>query len=205
MKVTLCEADRQLRSVYPGLSAFRAAGDAARYRGSVSDAAWTSSPFVGAIEPITETDEQIRTYLAEAEVPPLLPALAYVTGDLSLLRPEFRPNPQLLLMPQGGLTAEQQAGARQLALETIVRFRDRGCRPAPAPSDDELLQMTEYCVGGAGMDDYLPLLEEELSFRGEDRRAPDWRIEDVAPATEFTVAVVGAGMSGVLAGHRLNQ
>ena len=172
---------------------------------AVSDTAFTSSPFVGAVEAITESDEEIRHYLAEAEVPPLLPALAYVTGDLSLLRAEFRPNPLLLLMPQGGLTEAQQAGARALALETIIRYRDNGCRPAPPPSDDDLLQIMEYCVGGEGMRDYLPLLEEELSFRGEDRRAPGWRLEDVAPGAEFTVAVIGAGMSGVLAAHRLHQ
>jgi len=36
--------------------------------------------------PITASDDELRAYLAEAEVPPLLPALAYVTGDLSLER-----------------------------------------------------------------------------------------------------------------------
>jgi hypothetical protein len=37
---------------------------------------FTSSPFVTAIEPITETDDEIRAFLADAEVPPLLPAIA---------------------------------------------------------------------------------------------------------------------------------
>ena len=36
---------------------------------------------------------QILVVLADAEVPPLLPALAYVTGDLSLLRDDLRPDP----------------------------------------------------------------------------------------------------------------
>src|SRR6266550_4124308 len=102
----------------------------------MSDSVWTFSPFVGAIEAITEYDDEIKALLAEAEVPPLLPALAYVTGDLSLLRPEFRPNPALLLMPHGGLTEEQQAGARQLALDTLIRYRDGGGRPGPLPSDE---------------------------------------------------------------------
>ena len=31
------------------------------------------------------------------------------------------------------------------------------------------------------MRDYLPLLEEELAYRGEDRRAPGWRLDDIAP------------------------
>ena len=45
-------------------------------------AAATSSPFVAAIEPITATDEEIREALEAAEVPPLLPALAYATTQV---------------------------------------------------------------------------------------------------------------------------
>ena len=36
---------------------------------------YTSSPFVTAIEPITESDDEIRAALEDAEIPPLLPAL----------------------------------------------------------------------------------------------------------------------------------
>jgi 4-hydroxyacetophenone monooxygenase len=168
-------------------------------------AAYTSSPFVREIEPITESDDEIRRCLEDAEVPPLLPALAYLTGEMSLLRDNLRPDPLLLAMPQGGLSDEQQAEARQLALEALIRFRDGGCRPAPVPSDDELLQIMEYCVGGAEMREYLPLLEEELAYRGEDRRAPHWRKDDIAPQLDLKVVIVGAGMSGLLAAHRLQQ
>src|SRR5215813_1522757 len=130
---------------------------------------YTSSPFVTAIEPITASDDEIRAVLADAEVPPLLPALAYVTGDLSLLRADLSPNPMMTALPQGGLTEEQLAEARALAFDALVRFRDGGCVPAPTPSDDDLLRMMEFAVGGTEMAAYLPLLEEELAFRGEDR------------------------------------
>ena len=64
----------------------------------------------------------------------------------------------------------------------------------------------EFAVGGAeGMAAYLPLLEEELAIRGEDRRAPKWRKADAAPGVDFRVVIIGAGMSGLLAGHRLRQ
>jgi hypothetical protein len=55
-------------------------------------AAYTSSPFVGSIEPITASDDEIRAALEDAEVPPLLPALAYLTGDMGLLLDHLRPN-----------------------------------------------------------------------------------------------------------------
>ena len=40
---------------------------------------------VDAIEPITADDDEIRAALADAELQPLLPALAYLTGDLGLI------------------------------------------------------------------------------------------------------------------------
>jgi 4-hydroxyacetophenone monooxygenase len=172
----------------------------------VSDRPFTSSPFVGEVEPIVESDAEIRAALAEAEVPPLLPALAYLTGDLSLLREGLRPDPLLLGMPQGGLTEAQLAEARELALEVLIRFRDGGCRAAPTPSDADILKIMEFAVGGgADIAPYLPLLEEELAVRGEDRRAPSWRKPDIAPDVDFEVLIIGAGMSGLLAAHRLKQ
>jgi len=163
------------------------------------------SPFVEAIEPITESDDEIRAHLSDAEIPPLLPALAYLTGDLSLLREDLRPDPSLLALPQSGLTEDQQEAARSLALDVLARLRDGGCQPAPPPSGGDLLRIMEHAVGGADMDAYLPLLEEELAHRGEDRRAPGWRLDEVAPGSELRVAIVGAGMSGILAAHRLQQ
>src|SRR5690606_23939736 len=105
----------------------------------------------------------------------------------------------------GGFTDEQATAIRELAFEVLVRFRDGGCRPAPVPADEDVLRIMEHAVGGAEMAEYLPLLEEELAHRGEDRRAPTWRKADLAPDREFRVVVIGAGMSGILAGHRLAQ
>jgi 4-hydroxyacetophenone monooxygenase len=165
----------------------------------------TTSPFVRAIEPITESDDELRRILEHAELQPLLPALAYTTGDLSLLRDELRPDPLLLSLPAGGFTDEQADAIRELALEVLCRYRDGGSQPAPIPDDADVLRIMEFAVGGAAMAEYLPLLEEELAHRGEDRRAPTWHKSDVAPDADFTVLVVGAGMSGLLAAHRLRQ
>src|SRR4051794_26695972 len=154
---------------------------------------------------ITATDDELRGYLADAEIPPLLPALAYVTGDLSLLRDDLRPNPTLLALPQGGMSAEQLASARELALDALIRFRDGGSVRAAPPAPDVLLRMVEHVVGGEAMDDYLPLLEEELALRGDDRRGPRWRAADIDPDRDLSVLVIGAGMSGLLTAHRLRQ
>ncbi len=60
-------------------------------------------------------------------------------------------------------------------------------------------------MGGTAMGDYVPLLEEELALRGDDRRGPQWRKADLAPDTDFRVVVIGAGMSGILTAYRLAQ
>ena len=95
-------------------------------------------------------------------LPPLLAALAYVTGDLSLLRDELRPDPRVA-EPQGGLTDEQQAAARELALEALVRFRDGGSPPAAPPSERRAAGDHGVRPRHRGMGAYLPLLEEELA------------------------------------------
>ena len=170
--------------------------------GPMTSVASPFSPFVGPIEPITETDDEIRRMLEEAEIPPLLPALAYVTGDLSLLRDDLRPNALMLALPQGGLDDTQLAAARELALQALIRFRDNGSLPAAPPSDADVLKIMEFAVGADDdMAAYLPLLEEELAILGEDRRAPDWH----ADGDDFRVAIIGAGMSGLLVAHRLQQ
>jgi len=170
-----------------------------------TDAASSPSPFVAGVTPISETDEQITAALAEAELAPLLPALAYLTGDLSLLRDDLRPDPLMLGLPFNGFTDDQQARVRALALQALAEYRDGGCVPAAAPTDADLLRMMEHTVGGAGMAAYLPLLEEELAYKGEDRRAPTWRKDALADGAQLAVVIIGAGMSGILAAHRLQQ
>ena len=168
----------------------------------ITDAA---GPFLDGVEPFSESYDELRSILDHAVLPPLLPTLAYTTGDMSLLRPELRPDALLANLPGSGLTDEQAAAIRKLALEALIRFRDGGCRPGPGPSDHDVLRIMEFAVGGGDMAPYLPLLEEELAHRGEDRRAPTWHKNDVAPDVPFTVAVIGAGLSGLVAGLRLRQ
>lgn len=156
------------------------------------------------IEPLPEDDHVIRAALQDADIPSLLPTLAYVTGDLSLLRDDLRPDPTDLLGVQGGLTEEQQQEARELAFEALVRWRDAGSQVASTPSPDVLGRIASFAVGP--MEHYMPLLVEELGdSAGHDARAPQWSKDEVAPDAEFRVAVVGAGMSGLLTAYRLQQ
>jgi 4-hydroxyacetophenone monooxygenase len=157
------------------------------------------------IEPITADDEFIRAALEDADMPALLPALAYITGDMSLLRDEVRIDPALMMMDQGGLTPEQLATARQIAFDAIVAFRDAGSRPVPPIEGRALTRIVQYMAGGLPVDQYMDMAHEELALTPDDERGVHWRQRDVAPDREFRVAVIGAGMSGIVAAYRLQQ
>lgn len=156
------------------------------------------------IEPITATDEELRDALEVADLPALLPALAHVTGDLSLLRPELRIDPLLMGEDQGGLTPEQQADIRALALDTLIAFRDGGSVAAPMPTGPDLSTILQYMAGGSEIEDYLPMMREELALTA-DLRAPRWHKDDVNPDKPFKVVIIGAGMSGIVAAYRLSE
>ena len=157
-----------------------------------------------AVEPITADDDALRSALEEAHVPSLLAALSQLTGDLSLLREDLVPD-TTFGAEQAGYTPEMLELGRKLCFDKLVEYRDSECPSAPETSDDALGQLMEFLTAAPARDEYLPLLVEELSPSDEDLRQPSWTKDDVAPDTPFRVVIVGAGMSGILAGIRLKQ
>lgn len=154
---------------------------------------------------ITDDDATIAAAMSESTVGALLPAVAQLTGDMSVLRADLQPDPDNIMDPQAGLTAAQVDEARQVALAALVAHRNAGNPDAPPLDDAALRQLMAWAVGEANVDQYFGLLCEELAPDGTDWRAPTWHLADIAADTTFTVAVVGAGMSGLLMAHRLRQ
>jgi 4-hydroxyacetophenone monooxygenase len=153
------------------------------------------------------TDRQLETALGDAELPSLMPALAYLTGDTSLVASELRPpanGSSVVLAAQGGMTPAQQALARRRAHDALIAFRDGGCVPAPPPARlaDQRPLLT-FMTGDVD-DRYLPMLAFELGLPA-DADAPDWTKDAIAAGRDFRVAVIGAGMSGLAVAYRLLQ
>lgn len=155
------------------------------------------------LEALPENDEAILAALKEAHLPSLLCALAHWSGDLSLLEPELVPETGFAVAEPYSEGQAQRAEA--IAFETLRRMRDSRTPVPPPPDAHALGRMLEHLTAGGVTDAYLPLLVEELGIENPDPRAPDWCKPELAPDREFRVAVVGAGMSGLLAAYRLAQ
>jgi 4-hydroxyacetophenone monooxygenase len=148
--------------------------------------------------------EELHEMLATAEVHPLLCAVAHLTGDFSLLRADLAPDQDQMLVPGRGLGPEQEAEARSLAADALTRH-EAAEAPRHELGPDELAQIFDFLVGPASTPRWHEFLNEELALVGTDPRAPSWHLRDVAPTRTFSCAVIGAGVSGLAAAHRLRQ
>jgi 4-hydroxyacetophenone monooxygenase len=158
-------------------------------------------------------DATIDAAVHQALLPPLLAALAADLDDMDLAPERLLPDLSVPMDPSGngGLSDAQQAEARELAADGIRRLRERaagGAGPAGpearAVPVERLRELLAFLSGGGEVDQYLELLREELNL-GEDLRTPTWSLQELAPDRPFRVVVVGAGMSGLVAAHRLRQ
>ena len=162
--------------------------------------------FIPSISTITENDEQLQKLLSDPgiELPPLLPSLAFALNDLSILPTDFSLDPAKTLEEQGGLTTEEQEKVRNIAFTALQRLRDQSSKDINV-NDGDLRKIMSWACGTQLNGSYLEMLKEELSPENTDFRSPDWSKRDFDSERDFTVAIIGAGMSGILAAYRLQQ
>jgi 4-hydroxyacetophenone monooxygenase len=126
-----------------------------------------------------------------------------MAGDPALIRGVLKPAGLFLNEVQGYMSEEDKAAARNVALEVIADYRDRGC-PDPEPiSGDLLKEMMEWLVCEPVPDEYVPMLLEEMELDGTDARAVHTSTKSARDG--FPVVVIGCGESGLLAGIRLKE
>ncbi|MCY3648196.1 MAG: NAD(P)/FAD-dependent oxidoreductase [Acidimicrobiaceae bacterium] len=149
--------------------------------------------------------EQIEQLLEAADLPSLLAALAHATGDPGLAPTDLWLNPDLALQPDGGWDEQQTEKARVLASSGLQRLMSPRTG-ADGPADDLVPFLIDWLTGADLDDGYRRMLAEELAVTG-DLRVPEPIRGDGWPPTDadYPVAVIGAGMSGILAAHRLKQ
>jgi 4-hydroxyacetophenone monooxygenase len=152
--------------------------------------------------PFTDSDDEIRAALEDVSIPTLLVSCIHMTGDASILDGPITPQGAMLNEIQGYLSDEDRAAAREFAFGVIRDYRDRGC-PEPEPIDPALVKrMMKFIVGAEVADEYVPMMLEELGLDGLDTRL---NTTDRVVPDDFSVVIIGCGMSGLLAAIRLGQ
>ena len=151
--------------------------------------------------------EPVRELIAASDLPSLLAALAHATGDPDLAPADLWLDPDRALEPEDGWDPDQLSRARELAVAGLRRLQTSGDGAGRGPDDALVPTLIDWLTGADLDDGYRRMLAEELAVTG-DMRVPEpvtgggWPPDGAA---DHPVAVIGAGMSGILAAHRLKQ
>jgi 4-hydroxyacetophenone monooxygenase len=150
----------------------------------------------------TELDRALET----AHLPALLAAMVHITGDANWVKPEWTPAYVPLSRGETGLTAEVQAEIRAGAKTVIQAYLIDGVVKAPAPDLKTLRRMMDFVGGMPVPEEYADFLTDELAISGKSSKDPQFEQPKLQEAArKLKVLVIGAGMSGLLAGLRLSQ
>jgi 4-hydroxyacetophenone monooxygenase len=156
--------------------------------------------------PISDGDEAIAAAIESAHLPSLIAAMAHVTGNGDLVTGDIKPVYDFFGDGQGGLTEEQRARTKALALAALKAYRDRGHTLPSVPSESTVRALMNFVSGAEIPDRYIPFLIEEIALEGKDPKAPHLASAiSEAQRKNFHVLIIGAGMSGTLAAIRLQQ
>ncbi len=158
-------------------------------------------------------DNELRAALNDVNLPTLLVVMTQFTGDDRWLSDRFRPAP--IAVPEGGLfpddtgnySSDIAAEIRAGAFELIRRLRDEGGTMPPTPDVNQMRRLMEFSTAEPLEDEFCAMLLEETNFVNRDNT---WKPElekltGGSPVENFSVIVVGAGMSGICTGIKLKE
>ncbi|TDP37811.1 flavin-containing monooxygenase [Nocardia ignorata] len=147
-----------------------------------------------------DLDDRLEQKLASGNIPSLVAMLYQLTGDDRWLADPYRPRraPQIDNNDDGGLAPEIRAQI-YAAAATAVRAWAAGQPPAvPAPTGDLLLRLMSLVAGEPVHADFEPMMADELGFRPHAPRSPH------TVKRPMRVAIIGAGVSGLLAARAMD-
>ncbi len=158
-------------------------------------------------EPFSDSEADIATRLEPVNIPALLATIIHFTGNADHLDAYPLPVTDVSTWgdENGGIPLAKQAEARALAAHHLARWRDTGYPALPLPSAAAVDRAMHFVAGGQVPPEYTDLLTSELHLDGTPT-ASGITIDAPAKAkAEFPVVVIGAGMSGLLAGIALKE
>ena len=131
--------------------------------------------------------------------------LVHLTGDPSMIRSDIKVSPNVFADNHGGISPSDQTRIREQALPLIKAFRDNGGEPVPL-DEDIIREMIQFMTGMEMESGYVDFLQSELSL--DDVAAfeqPALETIDRDRLKDFSVLVIGAGMSGILTAIKLKE
>ncbi|MCE2405883.1 MAG: NAD(P)/FAD-dependent oxidoreductase [Pseudomonadales bacterium] len=149
---------------------------------------------------VNATDEEIASALKHAHLPSLINVLVHLTGDSTLLDKSIKPAPMTIGGTPPGYPEELENRIHDLALQTLIHGRDHGFEDHPV-DETLLLDMINFIAGVELTDEYIPYALDELNIAPKPEEPP----LEPAVTRNFHVAIIGGGMSGLLAGIRMQE
>jgi 4-hydroxyacetophenone monooxygenase len=159
------------------------------------------------VESISEDYDVIRDHLASGHTPTLLAVLVHLTGDTNILSSKIRPRDvRPFGTEQGNIDDADRAIVADRVAAALCEYRDRGSH-LPEPLEPDVIRCLMDFLGDAPLpDDYAELFAEEMGFSDFETRGLSWTNGSMpSQARDFTVAIIGGGISGILAAVRLAQ
>lgn len=158
-------------------------------------------------------DNELRAALTDVNLPTLLVVMIQLTGDDHWLSDRFRPAP--IVVPEGGLfpndsgdySSDIATEIREGAFELIKTLRDEGGTMPATPDVKQMRHLMEFSTAEPLEDEFCAMLLEETNFVNRDKTWKN-KLEKLtggAPVENFSVIVVGAGMSGICTGIKLKE
>jgi 4-hydroxyacetophenone monooxygenase len=150
-------------------------------------------------------ERRLREAVQAANLPTLAMVAFHLTGEQRWLRDPFRPSRSGGLGPNdsGGFSPDVAAEVRAGAVAAIVNWSRGTPAAVPSPSPALLQDMLSICMGEEVPAEYERLMREEMGFAPAPR--PEPVPAEQVTARDFSVVVIGAGISGLIAGVRLRE
>ena len=158
-------------------------------------------------------DNELRTALSDVNLPTLLMVMTQFSGDDRWLTDRFRPDP--IQTPEGSIFPDDTGNynsdiateIREEAFQLIRTLRDEGGNMPPTPDVKQMRHLMEFSTAEPLEDEFCAMLLEETNFVNRDNT---WKPElekltGGAAGENFSVIVVGAGMSGICTGIKLSE
>jgi len=145
-------------------------------------------------------DVALAEAIEDANLPTLALVVVHLTGDTELIRRGLRFKRASGQRMDGGLDEATARELRQRALAVLRAYRDSGAPARPLPSDDVLHEMMSFSLGQAVPAEYVPLMIEDMHLR-----PPSSDAAAAATPSDFSVVVIGAGASGIVASIELSR